>query len=268
MMKRLLKNFTTGMRKRSSAQPERSWTLTDAVVSATVPPPEDGMWRVGRLPDPVAVPPTPEALVDDGVPLLETNRFDDSLGEFSTLYCGSTPEACFAETLAMFRKTDVVARIDAFMTEESDDGADFELESGTVPPDYIHRRALAHIPVSTTHQFVDVDDAATHAALNVAIPQVVRDVGLDGFDRGVMMTQDRRITRQVARYYYDLSLAHDHSNMRGLRYESRLSSEYECWALFVPPEPFDPSATTLTQLTWSDKQLRAAADRLSLSLPS
>ncbi len=255
------------MRRRSSGRPEHSLTQISEALSATVPPPADGLWRVGRLPDPVDIPPTPERLVDEGVPLLETNRWDDANGEFSTLYAATSPEACFAETLAMFRPTDVVSRIDAFMDEEPDDGADFELVSGVVPADYIHGRALAHFAVPADRTFIDVDDAKTHAALNAAIPDVPANCGLDRFDRGVLMTQDRRITRRVARHYYDLSQAHDHHACCGIRYESRLDRQYECWAMFVPPLPFDPSQAEVTHLTWSDERLRAAAERLSLTLP-
>ena len=256
------------MRRRSSGPPERSLTQIDEALSATVKPPAAGLWRVGRLPDPVDVPPTPAPIVNADVPLLETNRWDDAQGQFSTLYCGTTPEACFAETLAPFRPTDVVSRINAFMTEEADEGTDFDLVSGTVPADYIHHRALAHFTVPVHRNFIDIDDAKTHAALNASIPHVPRDYGLQGFDRGVAMTQDRRITRRIARHYYDLSQAHDHHAFCGIRYESRLDAQYECWALFVPPLPFDTAEADVTHLTWSNEHLRAAAERLSLTLPA
>lgn len=242
-------------------------TQISVAVTETVSPPSTGLWRVGRLPNPVDVPPAPEALIDDDRPLLETNRWDDSQGDFSTLYCGTTPEACFAETLAPFRKTNVVSRIDLFMKEDPDEGADFDLTSGAVPADYIHSRALAHFNVNESRTFIDIDHPQTHSALNTSLGWVPPKYGFKEFDRGLLMTQDRRITRRVARHYYDLSQASDHHAWCGIRYQSRLDADYECWAMFVPPLPFDPKTAEVTQLTWADERLRAVAERLSLALP-
>ncbi|MGA2163939.1 MAG: hypothetical protein ABSH36_05670, partial [Solirubrobacteraceae bacterium] len=43
---------------------------------------------------------------------------------------------------------------------------------------------------------------------------------------------DRRITRWIGRWAYEQRDANDRMKFAGIRYLSRLSSEWECWALF------------------------------------
>jgi hypothetical protein len=62
-------------------------------------------------------------------------------------------------------------------------------------------------------QLVDLSHPDTHHELNTALAGFL--AGLDGFDRGVMMTQDRRITRRVAAYL------HAGTNAIGISYECR-----------------------------------------------
>lgn len=61
----------------------------------------DGVWRVGRAPDPLALPdPVPRSLPDK--PGLG-NRFDSPAGTYRTLYFSTTLAGCYGETLARFR---------------------------------------------------------------------------------------------------------------------------------------------------------------------
>jgi RES domain-containing protein len=64
-------------------------------------PPEGGLWRVGRGPDPLSVSPAlPPSELDR---LNVGNRWDSALGNYRVLYFGSDLEACYGETLARFR---------------------------------------------------------------------------------------------------------------------------------------------------------------------
>ena len=76
------------------------------------------------------------------------------------------------------------------------------------------------------------------------------------------MTQDRRVTRRVAGFLYE----HYRHEAMGIRYESRLMSDLECWALWpqaqvavydVDVEPISPETPALVE----------AAERLGVLLP-
>jgi hypothetical protein len=77
-----------------------------------------------------------------------------------------------------------------------------------------------------------------------------------------MMTQDRRITRTVAGHLYSQAAA----TATGIRYESRVHSGLECWALW---EHCDEHLTDResTLLTPEHPEVKQAAELLELQLP-
>ena len=62
--------------------------------------PDDGVWRIGRAPDPLALPDLVRGSVPDKPKL--GNRFDSASSTHRTLYFASTLAGCFGETLARF----------------------------------------------------------------------------------------------------------------------------------------------------------------------
>jgi hypothetical protein len=70
-------------------------------MSATLPyrTPASEIWRVGRRPDPWALP-SWEAAAPDGT---FGNRFDDPDSTYRVCYASSQRMCCFLETLARFR---------------------------------------------------------------------------------------------------------------------------------------------------------------------
>lgn len=74
-------------------------------------------------------------------------------------------------------------------------------------------------------QFVDVGHPDTHDALNRALGPRLAGIGFRGFDRGAMMSQDRRITRRVAEWL------RENTAVLGISYECRFM-EGRCYALW------------------------------------
>lgn len=234
--------------------------------SRLVPPPDGGVFRVGRALDPFVFRPPRDALPVQAQPVLGGNRWDDPLGQFASLYCATTSEAAFGETIATFRERDgLVDRISAYLNDDPDAEYEFELTPGRVPPDYVADRYLARADVDPDVRFVDVDHPHTHAAAAPALRRLLRDRGLRVVDRGVVFHADRRITRPIARHFWVLAHSPDHRGWAGLRYESRLFSGWECWSLWEP-SPLRPHTFEVHPITRSDPALRAAADRLRLTL--
>jgi hypothetical protein len=171
-------------------------------VSHALAAPTAGVYRVAANPWLFAFSVPRSALIDDSEPVLGGNRWDDPRGSFATLYCASSAEAAFAETIARYREVPgLLERLAAFLTGTPDAEYDFELKPGQVPEDYFDNRYLGHIAVDDDVRFVDVEHPDTHIAARPALRPLLRGYGIRRIDRGTFLHADRRVTRTIARYY-------------------------------------------------------------------
>lgn len=226
------------------------------------------LYRVGYLPDPFTRRlPRHGALKDDADPAgaHESGRFDDPAGHFATLYLASTPVTAFAETIHNFRAVrGLKARILAATDEdEPDDEFDLDILEGilprafTEPPPGEPQRTLATCRLSGNSTLVDVTQPLTHVELNAALGTTIVRLGQGGFDRGVVMNEDRRISRRVA--------GHLHSNAPeavGILYESRFDPDGRCVALWERATLTDHQNTPITH---EHPALREAAELLGIT---
>lgn len=234
--------------------------------SRTLPTPPDGVFRVatGAWPFEFRLP--REALSDETDPVLGGNRWDDPLARFATLYCASSAEAAFGETIARYReRPGLLERIDSFLSSPADPDYDPPLLPGRVPDDYFDSRYLGNVPVDADVRFVDVDDPATHAAARPML-RVLRRFGVRTIDRSTFLSPDRRVTRTLARHYWNLAQSPDHHDWRGLRFVSRLAPDWECWAIWEP-SPLRTTLSAVVPVTRNHPGLVQAAQRLGVELP-
>lgn len=182
--------------------------------------PRDGLWRVARGAAPLAPPPQRE-LVGGGV-----NRFDPLTIDCGVLYFGSDLETCFGETLARFRPSLTILAI----VEDEWRERGF-MDAGAVAADWRQRRTAVHVRLSDEAVFLDVESPKTHQFLRQELALGLSALGLDDLDVAAVRGPDRRVTRLIADWVY---MAEDDGRPRyaGVRYESRLRSGWECWALF------------------------------------
>ncbi|MGH3848408.1 MAG: RES domain-containing protein [Pseudonocardiaceae bacterium] len=222
------------------------------------------LYRVGRLHDPF-VWRLPLFALKEAVHPHDGYRWDDPAADFATLYFGSSPLACFVETLAYYRPDAAfIGRLRALTSDdEPDEKYDFELGSGRVPESYFSR-ALGQARIAGESMFVDVDHPRTHAQLTEDLHELLAAHGRREFDRGVMMTQDRTITRAVAGHLQMLASA-GQTHICGIRYESRVHAGLECWAAWehCSEQLVDREVNPLTPHT---PDLRDAAQLLGLQL--
>lgn len=231
-----------------------------------VPAPDAGLWRIARGLDPFSFDPPRSRLPLSDYPILGGNRWDDPDGEFATLYCSTTPEGAFAETIARYRnRPGLLDRIDRFLTGQPDSDYDFPLSPGRVPDEYFTNRVLGHVTVDPAVRFVDVDHPHTHSAATAALEPLLAKHGLQSVDRGVMYHPDRRLTRPIARYYWQLARSGDHHDWAGLRYMSRLGPDWECWAVWEP-NPLLAHDATITTLLRDHPDLQAAAAKIDVTI--
>jgi hypothetical protein len=132
-------------------------------------------------------------------------RWDAPNADFATLYCATRPLGSFVETLAYYRRNaDFAAMLHSATDDEPDLEYDFDAAGGLVPRAYFEL-VLGQGRLDPKYRFID--HPRTHAQLTEELPGLLTRHGLRHFDRGVMMTQDRRVTRTVAGHLYSQAAA-------------------------------------------------------------
>jgi len=118
------------------------------------------LWRVGRNPEPLTVvAPTAHNLRAKRA----GNRFD--VPGAGVIYCSSTLEGCFAETLACFRP-----KLDLAELVADEWKAAGHLRPGSVPAGWRHRRIAVEVSLDPGYRFLDVDHLDTHQVLRGELP--------------------------------------------------------------------------------------------------
>jgi hypothetical protein len=192
---------------------------------AAVRPPRDGIWRVARGDNPLAAP-----IGDRGSDSGGGNRFDPFTLSYGVLYFGRDLEVCFGETLARFRPSlELLAVV-------RDEWAQLGfMAAGSVAADWRQRRTAVHVRLPQDLLFLDVESPVTHQVLREKLALGLSSIGLADLDVSTVRGPDRRVTRMISEWAY-LARDGDEATYAGIRYESRIRSGWECWALFDDEE--------------------------------
>ena len=117
------------------------------------------------------------------------------------------------------------------MVDEVGDEDGGYMAPGCVPADWrLGRLAVRAIidgaasPPDT--RFLDVEALETREQLRVDLGAILAFYGYSDLDVAVVRGSDRRVTRFISQYAFSLL------DVAGIRYLSRLNSEWECWAVF------------------------------------
>lgn len=218
--------------------------------------PTAGLWRVARGDNPLTVPLRPKPNEASGA---TANRFDPINMDFGVLYFGSTLQACFAETLARLRPSPAMLAL----VEEDWKANDF-MAVGAVAADWRQRRTAVHVSLSADAIFVDVDSPVTHQFLRKELADELIALGVEDIDVGTVRGKDRRLTRALSEWTYRQQ-GDEGPIYSGLRYESRLGSQWECWAVF-DDEAIDVVATEARSITLDMPELVEIAELFELQL--
>jgi len=103
------------------------------------------LYRIGRLPDPLAWPPWD---------YVGTGRFDDPAGEFRVLYATVQRRTGFLETLARFRPS-----LEVLAALEGVENTDEPFPMPQVPADWYHARAIGRLRLRTRQRWLDLRGA-------------------------------------------------------------------------------------------------------------
>jgi len=205
--------------------PKHTWRVADPPVRPrAVAPPADGLWRIGRGDDPLRL---QEPSRVPFIPLAG-NRFDSASGSYRVLYFGTSLECCFGETLARFRPSPSVIAVIADEWRERG-----FMQLGAVPAEWRHRRSAVRVSAPSDACFLDVEHVETHQHLRTELALGISALGLQDLDVAAMRGPDRRVTRLVGEWTFDQTDGDGRPRYAGLRYLSRVNSDWECWAVFT-----------------------------------
>lgn len=182
------------------------------------------LWRIGRGDAPLSVR-RPDT--DDGATTRSGNRFDSSTGDFGVLYFGTDLHACFGETLARLRPS---VEVMALVREEWERLGFMAV--GAVPADWRTRRTAVAVTVDAPLPFLDVEHADTHTFLRRELALGLAALGYQDLDVAVIRGADRRVTRLISEWAWRRTDEAGAPVYAGIRYLSRVSSEWECWAVY------------------------------------
>lgn len=175
-------------------------------------PPAGPLYRLGRLPDPLAWPPL--QYVGDG-------RFDDPLGEFRALYAAEQRPACFIETLYRFRRPLAILAAERALSADEPPPAPL----ATLPPAWWRKRAFCRLRLEEEVRWLDLRSLDTREALRPVFASLLAHLQLTEFDLSAIYGPHRVLTQGIARWAYEWGYA-------GLRYGSRYDEALNCWTLF------------------------------------
>ena len=172
------------------------------------------------------------------------------------LYAGTTPEACYAETLSRLRPTprirDLVKDERGFMV------------TGGVPQDWRLQRTIGDLVLGDPLPFLDVEAPATHEYLSEALATELVALGYeDPLDLSDICNRDRRLSRAIALHAYTATASDGTYMYSGIRYMSRIATAWECWAIFQGTR-VEVAAQRAIEL--SDPDLKKIADLWGLRL--
>ena len=197
------------------------------------------LYRLGRRPDPLVLPP-PQ--------FTGAARFDDPLRRFRVLYVAKERRTCFAEILAVFRPDLQV------IAARRDETGKLELdERPAIPVGWLQGRAIQQLRLEPGQPWLDLRTLETRQRLRDIFALLLVKLGFPDLDLSTVTRSDevgRKLTQQIAAWAYD-------SGYHGIAYPSRLAGPGNCGAVF--------EGTRLTPVGNPKPISRADADLLAVA---
>jgi len=111
------------------------------------------------------------------------------------------------------------------------------MRTGEVPADWRNQRIAVQatfLPseLLPTTRFLDVEASKTRRELEKELAQLLAYYGYTELDVPTVRGGDRRITRWIGKWAFDLRGDDGAPVFAGIRYLSRLNTDWECWAVF------------------------------------
>lgn len=153
------------------------------------------------------------------------NRFD--VPGAGVLYVATTAQGALAETAGNYRvKASLLEKMAA-----AGASAD-ELRPPSLDGDWRAGRVVRTLRTRDALPFLDIEDPQSHIYLTKHAGSVLLGLGVDRLDVPTVRGPSRLLTRGLATWIYQAKDDADEPLYGGIRYLSKLSNDYECWAIF------------------------------------
>ncbi|NWL32089.1 RES domain-containing protein [Paenarthrobacter nitroguajacolicus] len=205
----------------------------------------------------------------------------DTIG--TTLYLAQTAECAFSECLAPFKRaigtTDPLQKdadalemsLEDFYEEVASQWQEKSfMYSGTLPRIWRTERQLHIVELPFPGWWIDVEHPETMAAVEAAIPDTLKDLGVAHVDTGLLRSNRREVTTAIADHLRELVLF-DGSYAHGIRFGSRHGG-FVNWAVWLRNHDLNVSGgdgLVLLQespIHFNDPDLEAASRRFKLKV--
>lgn len=204
-------------------------------------------------------------------------RFDDPSGQaspwrnvilppndrFRVVYCSTQRAGAFGETVAQFRESiQLLALMQDVIDEER---ALSNNPPGVIPAHWRAQRRVGTAALDPSLQFVDISAAATMTHLREVLARQAAHLGLNDIDLSAVTGAQRLLTQEASRYINECCDKDGVPLYAGIRYLSRLHSQWECFAVFADRMEHVPYPQE--SIFPNDPGLVEAASVLGLVLP-
>ncbi|MDB5059414.1 MAG: hypothetical protein JWO59_2886 [Chloroflexi bacterium] len=178
------------------------------------------------------------------------------------IYCASRREGAFGETIARFRPDlTLLARLKE-ITDSTPDN--LEQEMGKIPADWRSKRTIGVASLDSSLLCVDLATGESIQYFREVLAPIGVRLGLPDIDLSTFTTSKRPLTQAAARHIYELKDQQGNPQFDGIRYISRLNSEWECWAFFDARIRF--STVNVENILANDSALRSVARLFKLTI--
>jgi hypothetical protein len=193
--------------------------------------PRSPIYRVGRAPNPFALPAWAYAGPDGTF----GGRFDDPGRRrgiavdqrFRVLYFATRDAGAFGEVMARFRPDiEALVQIGAHLQSS-------QLARPRVPLAWRLGRRIGATVLDRALTFADLTAPETLQELRRVLAPVALALGLPDVDSSALAGPHRLLTQELSRYLYEQTDAAGQPRYAGIYYRSRLTSDWECWAAFA-----------------------------------
>jgi hypothetical protein len=106
---------------------------------------------------------------------------------------------------------------------------------GSLAADCRQLRTAVHVKLPPDLTFLDVESPATHQFLRSELALGLSAIGLNDLDVSAVRGPNRQVTQLISEWAYTAADG-EQPLYAGIRYESRIRSGWECWALFDDEE--------------------------------
>jgi len=106
------------------------------------------------------------------------------------------------------------------------------MEVGAVSQEWRQRRTAVRVQVDPGWKFLDVETSATIEHLRRVLALGLSALEVDDLDISNIRGKDRRVTRLISNWAFHAKGDDGGPHYGGIRYQSRLDSGWECWAVF------------------------------------